>query len=328
MPVDAGESSAGIAEHLSGGSGGDGGGGGGVTSSAPAPPRGMPPAAAADLLERPPKAHRLLLDQSLAGKATVSQAVVVGLQWARAVSGEDRSGGSSAVGSLAFPACLLLINAVILLCMLRWPAQYWKRRCGNVVAQVLPPSALHHTPGHPLAPPHTHPPAPFAPPPPTRLPSHRIPSLLMIRCAVVLVPSMRQTGVGSALALERTPPGAGWAGAVWDALRVAGGVRMLPLTVISFATMMPPTATLAMQAITMAFTANSRGYCDAPLLAHPLSGRRIDAVARALEYAFLPIAALQPTFDSRFWQSSVLTSASPAPPPLVTLPSVLDAGVG
>lgn len=56
----------------------------------------------------------------------------------------------------------------------------------------------------------------------------------------------------------------------------------------------PPLPALVSHVGTLLLTCNSQAYCRAPLLADPLSRVRLGGLARLLELAALPLAAVQP----------------------------------
>ena len=112
----------------------------------------------------------------------------------------------------------------------------------------------------------------------------------VLRTGLFLLPHNRSTGAGIALVLEQAPH-LGWRGAVADLLRALMGTRMLGIAAVSAVLGGPPATALALHLLLYALTANSTAYCAAPLLAAPLTRSRLRALAAAIEYGRLPVAA-------------------------------------
>lgn len=75
----------------------------------------------------------------------------------------------------------------------------------------------------------------------------------------------------------------------------AAGTRLLGLIIGGLAIPQPPAVLAATQAVLLLCCQNNAGYCGTRLLADPLSGRRAQWLAVALDYLSLPVlAALEP----------------------------------
>lgn len=132
----------------------------------------------------------------------------------------------------------------------------------------------------------------------------------LLRCAQCLPPSARAVGVGTAMIMERAPQ-PGLLGAIMDLLRVATGMRILPLMGHSAFQQLPPLASLLTHLAITALTWNPAGYCATRLLSSPLSRLRQQQAARVLEYAALPMVAAQPAAGLSLPSMNVASGCAP-----------------
>ncbi|KAL4457538.1 hypothetical protein ABPG75_012403 [Micractinium tetrahymenae] len=116
------------------------------------------------------------------------------------------------------------------------------------------------------------------------------------RILLYIVPTLRQTGVGAALMLER-PGHHGWRGAAEDFLRLLAGTRLLGVAVGGATILMSPAATLATQTVLVLLTGNTEQYCATRLLRSPLTQRRTARLATALELGALPVLMMVPAAE-------------------------------
>ncbi|EFN53969.1 hypothetical protein CHLNCDRAFT_135910 [Chlorella variabilis] len=91
--------------------------------------------------------------------------------------------------------------------------------------------------------------------------------------SLVLATYLLDAGMGSALALAKTPA-PGWGGVARDLLRLGNGSRAMFLLLISVFMPLPPTAAVVVHAASTLLTCNTSGYCRTVLLSHPLSHAR------------------------------------------------------
>ncbi|KAI7839086.1 hypothetical protein COHA_007228 [Chlorella ohadii] len=112
------------------------------------------------------------------------------------------------------------------------------------------------------------------------------------RVLLVLSPSIRQTGVGTSLILEREPR-EGMGGALRQPLAIVIATKLaMPITQ-QLMVLLPPVATAAVQAVLVVLTWNPAGYCNTPMMRHPLTVGRLRRLAAALDWASLPMLAAQ-----------------------------------
>lgn len=95
--------------------------------------------------------------------------------------------------------------------------------------------------------------------------------------------------------------------------RRAAGMRVLPLLCMSSFMPLPPLAALLTHLALAALTWNPGAFCSTRLLQDSLSQRRLGIAARVLEYAAMPLAAVQPHLAAGRGVPSPAIAAAGAP---------------